>query len=187
MAPPSCGLFAYRLTPFGRLEFLLVRNKFGQRRWGWPKGEVKDRQERFITTAIREFCEETGLSVSKIAAIDYSTPFKTKVRYRRQCKRGETKTFVFFIAYVPYALSHGVRYQETELCDAKWMEERTVELTLRRHLTYKLFSQAVERIKNVVFPLRRTTRQESDELQRCTPGNSEATATQPNLRIANSQ
>lgn len=70
----SCGILAYRWKE-GRLQVLLGKNGgpfSGSSPWNIPKGHVEG-DEDDIECAIREFTEETGLSVPSEKFIDLGT------------------------------------------------------------------------------------------------------------------
>ena len=69
----SCGVLPYRMLN-GQLEFLLVFETYSKC-WSLPKGHI-EAGETDVQTALRELCEETGLTAnldtSRCASIEYS-------------------------------------------------------------------------------------------------------------------
>lgn len=90
-------------------KYLLVHGKKSQK-WGFPKGHMEE-GETEEQTALREFCEETGIRLEK--------PFERKIRYRNN---------IYFTVSVPSAeSSHKIMIQDkNEIEMAKWFSQEDI-------------------------------------------------------------
>lgn len=58
----GAGVIVFRLQPDESMQFLLLRAKWGERNWGFPKGHREKKDVSLIKCAMREMQEETGIN-----------------------------------------------------------------------------------------------------------------------------
>jgi len=122
----SCGAVIYRRID-GNLEFLTISHT-NDGHWGFPKGHV-EKNESEEETAVREVCEETGLTVT------LKEGFKVSVEY--SIKQETMKEVVYFLAMVQ---EERVYIQVDEVKDYKWT---SFEIT-KQLLSYESSKQVLE-------------------------------------------
>ncbi len=81
----AAGFIIFRLSPTKVSEYLLLQASYGQHHWTPPKGHV-DPGEDDWQTAVRETCEEAGLSAEKDLKV--IEDFKVEMNYEVQ-RRGK--------------------------------------------------------------------------------------------------
>ena len=104
----SVGIIPYFVDPStGAIRFLAVKNKWGDRNWGFPKGHIDASDGGvWLTTALRELKEETGIDSDCVVVQDASGPRGTyaSLTYpmRRPTKRvpSGVKHAAFFLGRV---------------------------------------------------------------------------------------
>lgn len=107
---PTAGGVVYRITPNGKIQFLLIQD--AKDRWTIPKGHIEEGEDS-KTTAIREIGEETGLK-----HLDVLTWLgKINFRYRRQTSLVLMTTEIFLVhatkdtdALVPEDWMNGIKW-----------------------------------------------------------------------------
>lgn len=123
--------------------------KYYEPEWGFPKGRRKIR-EKDIDCAIREFCEETGLSRSEIKIANDKQEFEenfygtNNVKYRHVYYIAKIVKNIYRHMLIDYCNIHQVR----EVKQIRWFTERE---TLKRIRDYNperktLFIEAVKKI-----------------------------------------
>ncbi|QFG70349.1 NUDIX hydrolase [Ornithinimicrobium pratense] len=122
----AAGVIPVRLRP-GTLEVAVVhRPKYDD--WSWPKGKL-DHGEDFVSAAVRETWEETGLRVRLVAPLP-------QVRY--PLRSGGTKLVSYWTAEV----AGGTGQLEHEVDQVEWL---TPERAAAR-LTYQRDRELLERV-----------------------------------------
>lgn len=107
----SCGVITYKKIN-NQKYYLLVHHNVGH--WGFPKGHVEN-DETEEETAIREVKEETNIDVR------IKPGFREIITYSH--KNGVIKDVVFFLGI---AVSDEPHNQESEISEARWVEEDKV-------------------------------------------------------------
>jgi 8-oxo-dGTP diphosphatase len=105
--------------------------------WGFPKGHI-EKGESSQQAAIREVKEETNLEVEVIEKIGDSKYVFTA--------SGE-KIFKVVIMFLMKYQSGEIKYQQSELLEAKWVPEELVLETLSFSNDKSLFKLAMDKIK----------------------------------------
>ena len=101
---------------FFNLEQLIQKSNtsWTEPEWGFPKGR-RNYNENDLTSALREFAEETGIPKNRISVIKNLIPFE-EIFTGSNFKSYKHK---YFIAYSNYKdLNH---YQKSEVSKIKWM------------------------------------------------------------------
>lgn len=108
----SCGAIVVRKSDIS-FEYLAVKSK-AHNHWGFPKGHI-DLGETEEETALREVCEETGITVKLLEG------FREIVSYSP--KTGINKDVVYFIGL---ADKKEVKIQDDEIREYKWQNFDTI-------------------------------------------------------------
>jgi 8-oxo-dGTP pyrophosphatase MutT (NUDIX family) len=115
----GAGVVVYREAAGGP-EFLLLRAKWNERNWGFPKGHREKGDASLIMCAMREASEETGLAEAALVPL---RGFRTEVSYALPVptKRvpGGVKRVVLFAARAPAAC--GAVSLSDEHTDFAWL------------------------------------------------------------------
>jgi len=110
----SAGIVPFRYHN-GQVEFLLLFNLFFEQ-WQFPRGSV-DGEECNQACAIREFEEETGLSVKKL-----HEQCRSVLEYISLIRDYEIERKIVY--YLAEVYSHEVRLGHENHCEARWMKAR---------------------------------------------------------------
>jgi len=89
--------------------------EWDEEEWGFPKGR-RNYQEKDIITAIREFCEETGIKQDNIELIQNIIPYD-EIFTGSNFKSYKHKYYVAYLKYDDCDLS---KYQRTEVSKVEW-------------------------------------------------------------------
>ena len=119
--------------------------------WGFPKGRRKLR-ERDLDCAIREFCEETGLSRYEIRLLPDKQPYEevfygtNGIQYRHVYYIAKIVKNIYKHMMIDYCNIHQVR----EVNQIKWFNSREVLKRIRDYNLERreLFIKVVEKIEN---------------------------------------
>jgi ADP-ribose pyrophosphatase YjhB (NUDIX family) len=127
----------YTKTDFYNLEELIDSTQpiWTEPEWGFPKGR-RNYQERDYDCASREFCEETGFSVSKLVTVKNIQPFEeifTGSNYKSYKHK-------YYLTYMNYedTLHSGGGIQSCEISEMKWMTYEQCCLSIRSYNIEKM-------------------------------------------------
>ena len=103
MSPNCAGVILYCVKD-GAIKTCLLKNKFGDHNWGFPKGHIEKKDgDDYIQTALRETEEETGFSSDDIhidiTCLGDPYTFETSYKMIRATKKIPTgvKNIVFYL------------------------------------------------------------------------------------------
>ncbi|QJG66892.1 bis(5'-nucleosyl)-tetraphosphatase [Mycoplasma phocoenae] len=123
----SCGGIIFDQN--NEMKVLIVKHKEGH--WGFPKGRVEG-DETELETARRELREETNLEVGFFK--------KGRLTSEYYLPDGKFKTVVYFPGFY---LAGELKYQRSELTDAKWILPQDVNKYLTQSDSEELIYKAL--------------------------------------------
>ena len=125
----SCGAVVFTRTD-GKIKYLLIRNLTGI--YGFPKGHVEP-GETEEQTALREVCEEVGISVKLLPG------FRTEDEHPIPQKANTIKQIVYFLGeYCDQVFS----YQKEELTDALLLDYETAIKLFQYESSKRILTEA---------------------------------------------
>lgn len=120
----------------GVIEVLLIKHLAGH--WGLPKGHA-DEGESPVTSARREFEEETGIMDYKIVEEEVFTDRYFFVQEIKGMKINIHKIVTYFVARV---FSKNVKVQKSEIIDYKWNSPEEAEKLATYSGTKKIIKES---------------------------------------------
>lgn len=150
----SSKKFDYIKKNYNLIELIDYNNLYETPEWGFPKGR-RDRNERNIDCAIREFSEETGLEQNKYIILNRLNSVEESVN-------GTENTvykLVYYLAlsHEEYELKIENENQQYEIGDIEWLTYENLFAKIRlyeneklklMHKVYFMIINLIENIKN---------------------------------------
>ena len=130
-----------------KLRAMIERSRTARPIWEIPKGRKKNRAESDIACAIREFHEETGITISNYHLFPAHATFT-----HTDCSVSYTNTYYFAYMKRPQEelLSFRNKHQVDEICDIRWLSLDEVRILAGKNM-YKfckpIFNYIRKRVK----------------------------------------
>lgn len=135
----TAGGMVYRRTGAGQIDILMIQDRLG--RWTIPKGHVEE-GESLEETAVREVCEETGLS--NLSIRDHLD--KIHFFYRKEGKLIYMTTHVFLMEAL--GNTDALVPEDSEgIVDAKWFGKDEALNLIEYKDTERLFKLGLEKLQ----------------------------------------
>jgi 8-oxo-dGTP pyrophosphatase MutT (NUDIX family) len=135
------------------IDLIDFKNLYETPEWGFPKGR-KDKNEKTLDCAIREFEEEAGITSDKYIILNRLNTMEEIV----SCNQNKTYKLVYYLGITNenIKLDMNNKYQTYEIGDLKWLSFEEVIPHIRPYFkekinmiyqTYFLFLNLIENIK----------------------------------------
>jgi 8-oxo-dGTP pyrophosphatase MutT (NUDIX family) len=148
-----------KIKKYNLNDIIDFKNLYETPEWGFPKGR-KDKNEKNIDCAIREFEEETGISPDKYIIFNRLSTVEEIVI----CNQNKTYKLVYYLAIIKQDIElNNNKYQTLEISDLKWLSFENVIPKIRPYFkdkismiyqVYFLFLNLIENIKSSLTPIK---------------------------------
>lgn len=96
----GAGIVVYRLNVEGKIEFLLLRSNWNEKKWSFPKGQLA-KGESILKCALREVKEETSIDQESICLVgNFKKEIVIKLPKATRNTPSAKKKITFFLARV---------------------------------------------------------------------------------------
>lgn len=144
--------FDFIKTNYNLSELIDFKNLYDSPEWGFPKGR-KDRNEKNLDCAVREFEEETGLDLNKYLVLNRLNTVEESVT---DSQNNVYKLIYYLgIAYEENELLLNNEFQKYEIGDMKWLSYEEIIPKIRSYyeekitLIHKVYFMMVNILENI--------------------------------------